>query len=293
MSNEVNETQSWLHKDGADDNQAKLDDKFQFVDEHIEYVSQDGKKVGYKGVYLLPNLLTTAAMFCGFYAILNAIGNQFEPAIIALFFAMLFDALDGRVARIMNAQSEFGKEYDSLSDLLSFGVAPAIIAYKFGLMGLGKIGWAISFLYLTCAALRLARFNTATDGTPSAFFSGLASPAAAGFLISFIWLLDDRGINFHVEEHTLLLTLLAVVTTLAGILMISNLLYYSFKNVNMKGRVSFVFLVLFVMLIVFVMMDPPLFLSALGLAYVVSGIAYTLYSRFFKTKTSTQETPIT
>ena len=152
------------------------------IDDHEEEVSVDGKTVRKRGIYLLPNLFTTAALFSGFFAIISGMHGNFENAAIAIFAAMIFDGLDGRVARLMNAQSKFGAEYDSLADMVSFGVAPALVVFSWALVDLGKFGWAVSFIYVACAALRLARFNTQIDTADKNYFTGLASPAAAAVM---------------------------------------------------------------------------------------------------------------
>ncbi|MGK2915396.1 MAG: CDP-diacylglycerol--serine O-phosphatidyltransferase, partial [Porticoccaceae bacterium] len=187
-----------------------------------------------KGIYLLPNLLTTGALFAGFYAVLAAMDGKFEAAAVAIFVAMVFDGLDGQVARMTNTQSAFGVQYDSLSDMVSFGVAPAVVAFSWMLSTLGKLGWAAAFIYASCAALRLARFNTQANVVDSRYFIGLASPAAAALVASMVWTWHDadpsRGFAF----------LVALVTATAGILMVANLRYRSLKGIDFKGRVPFV-----------------------------------------------------
>ena len=157
------------------------------VDEHEEEVSVDGRTVRHQGIYLLPNLFTTAALFAGFYAVIAAMRGDFENAAVAIFFAMVLDGLDGRIARLTNTSSKFGGEYDSLSDMVSFGVAPALVIFSWALDGLGKFGWSAAFIYVACAALRLARFNTQIETADKNYFTGLARPAAAGILASTVW----------------------------------------------------------------------------------------------------------
>ena len=163
------------------------------VDEHEEEVSEGGKTVRRRGVYLLPNLFTTAGLFAGFYAIIAGMRGDYEAASIAIFFAMLLDGLDGRVARLTNTASKFGAEYDSLADMVSFGVAPALVAYSWGLADLGKFGWSVAFIYVACAALRLARFNTQIEVADKAWFTGLASTAAAAVIAGTVWVCNDIG----------------------------------------------------------------------------------------------------
>ena len=163
------------------------------VGEHVEEVEESGKRVRYRGVFLLPSLFTLGAVFAGFYAIIASMNNQFESAAMAIVVAGILDGLDGRIARLTNSQSAFGAELDSLSDMVSFGVAPALIAFSWGLQPLGRLGWAIAFIYVAGTALRLARFNTQIGLADSRIFTGLASPAAAGLVISLVWLCADHG----------------------------------------------------------------------------------------------------
>ena len=163
------------------------------VDEHEEEVSENGRTVRRKGIYLLPNLMTTGALFAGFYAVVAAMRGDFESAAVAIFFAMILDGLDGRIARMTNTSSKFGAEYDSLSDMVSFGVAPALVMFSWALGELGKFGWSAAFVYVACAALRLARFNTQIDTADKNYFTGLASPAAAAVVASTVWVCHDLG----------------------------------------------------------------------------------------------------
>lgn len=216
-----------------------------------------------KGVYLLPNLVTTGALFSGFYAIIAAMTGAFEMACIAIVIAGFLDALDGRIARLTNTTSEFGVQYDSMSDLVAFGVAPAVLLFSWALQDLGKIGWIIAFLYMCCAALRLARFNTAPD---SKVFSGLASPAAAGTVATLVWTWVD---NFPPMGSSEISIAVAIFATVAALLMVSNVQYYSPKNI--KGRVPFMYMLGAVMLFVVVAVYPPGMLFLVGLAYGASG----------------------
>lgn len=237
------------------------------IDEHVEESSEDGRAVRHRGVYLLPNLITTAALFCGFYAIIASIHGKFEPAAVAIFAAMVFDGLDGRIARLTNTQSAFGVQYDSLSDLVSFGVAPALVTFNWALSSLGKIGWSISFLYATCAALRLARFNTQVDTADKNYFTGLASPAAAAILASMVWV----GIDNEVVMSPGLAGAACVLVALAALLMVSNIKYYSFKGIDFKSRVPFVMVLLAVLAFAVGLANSPVFLLTIAAIYALSG----------------------
>ncbi|ORU92115.1 MAG: CDP-diacylglycerol--serine O-phosphatidyltransferase [Cycloclasticus sp. symbiont of Poecilosclerida sp. N] len=232
---------------------------------------KQAKKPPSKGLYLLPNLLTTSALFAGFYAITGAVNGHFEMAVIAIFIAMVLDGLDGRVARMTNTQSEFGAQYDSLADLVSFGIAPAAVAYAWGLSSLGKLGWMAAFVYATCGALRLARFNVQHNTADKRYFQGLASPAAAALLAGYIWAMEDNQISGPVAVYGLLF-----VTTMTGFLMVSNIRYHSFKELNFTGKVPFVFSVVVMLVLALVYVAPPLVLFAVCLLYVGSGIVLTL-----------------
>ncbi|MGS2723853.1 CDP-diacylglycerol--serine O-phosphatidyltransferase [Porticoccus sp. GXU_MW_L64] len=235
------------------------------IQEHEEEETVDGRPVRRRGIYLLPNLLTTGALFSGFYAILAGMNGHFEVAAIAIFVAMVFDGLDGRVARLTNTQSAFGVQYDSLSDMVSFGVAPAVVSFSWGLNELGKLGWAVAFIYVSCAALRLARFNTQVGTVDSRFFIGLASPAAAALVAAMVWAGHDTEIGVG------LALVAAVITGVAGILMVLNVRYHSFKGLDLRGRVPFVMILVAVFVFVVVSIDPPKMLLLLGLVYAASG----------------------
>lgn len=216
-----------------------------------------------KGVYLLPNLVTTGALFSGFYAIVAATTGSFESACVAIVIAGFLDALDGRIARLTNTTSEFGVQYDSMSDLVAFGVAPAVLLFSWALSDLGKIGWIVAFLFVCCAALRLARFNTLPD---TKVFFGLASPAAAGMVATLVWTWVD---NLGPMESIQVSILVAVFTSIAALLMVSNVRYYSPKNI--KGRVPFMYMLGAVLLFIVVAVYPPGVLFLVGLAYAASG----------------------
>jgi CDP-diacylglycerol--serine O-phosphatidyltransferase len=214
-----------------------------------------------KGIYLLPNILTTGALFGGFYAVLSGFTGHFEFAAMAIFAAMIFDGLDGRVARMTNTQSDFGVQYDSLSDMVSFGVAPAVVAYGWGVSDLGKLGLAAAFVYASCAALRLARFNVQAELADKKTFTGLPSPAAAALVAGFIWS------TYDVEPSLGLSVLGAVLTAAAGLLMVSNFKYPSFKEVDLRGKVPFIVILSIVMGFVVITIDPPRILFALAVIF--------------------------
>ena len=244
-----------------------------FVDEHEELVSVEGKNVRKKGIFLLPNLFTTGALFAGFYSIVAAIDGRFEAASIAIVFAMIFDILDGRVARLTNTSSKFGAEYDSLSDMVSFGLAPALLMFTWTLGDLGKLGWSVSFVYVACAALRLARFNTQSAEPAKkakAYFNGLASPAAAGILATFVWTCLDLGWVGSSFPREISLVI-AFFTGVIGVMMIVNLPYYSFKDIDFRSRVPFVVIFLVVLVFGLVTVDPPRVFLLTGLIYLFSG----------------------
>lgn len=240
------------------------------VDDHEEEVSEDGRTVKRRGVYLLPNLFTTGALFSGFYAVVAAMRGDFESAPIAIFFALVFDGLDGRIARMTNTASKFGAEYDSLSDMVSFGVAPALVMFSWALGDLGKFGWSAAFIYVACAALRLARFNTQVDTSDGHYFTGLASPAAACIIASAVWVCHDLGwVGAALPEEVAVVV--AVLTAVVGLLMVANIPYYSFKMVDLHGRVPFVVILLIVLVFGLVTVDPPSVFLIGFLAYAVSG----------------------
>lgn len=226
--------------------------------------SKHKTKLG-RGIYLLPNLFTTASLFSGFYAIVAAMNGHFDNAAVAIFISMILDGLDGRVARMTNTQSAFGAEYDSLVDMVAFGVAPALVAFTMNLQSLGNVGWIATFIYVAGAALRLARFNTQIDVVDKKYFVGLPSPSAAAIVGGFVW-------ATHTYEQTLLLTLLTmVVVAAAGVLMVSNIKYYSFKEFDMKKSVPFTAMLVMVLIFAVIAVEPSLVLFGAFMVYVVSG----------------------
>lgn len=219
-----------------------------------------------RSIYLLPNLFTTAALFAGFYAIVQAMNGKFEFAAVAIFIAMILDGLDGRVARLTHTQSEFGAEYDSLSDMVSFGVAPSILVYEWAFRDLGKWGWFAAFIYCAGAALRLARFNTNIDVVDKRYFQGLPSPASAALVAGFVWvMLDNQLSGYDLRWYA------AALTVFAGLSMVSSLKYYSFKSLNMRKSVPFIVIFLFALFFILVSVNPPLHLFLLFFGYCLSG----------------------
>ena len=223
-----------------------------------------------KGIYILPNLFTLAALFGGFYAIVMSINGRFDMAAVGIFCAMVLDSLDGRVARMTNTQSAFGEQMDSLSDMVSFGAAPAIIAYVWALQGLGRWGWMAAFVYCACAALRLARFNVNTSVVDKRYFQGLPSPAAAALVAGFIWLMTDLGIAGSAVAWPMFFLALY-----AGLTMVTNVPFYSFKDVHMKRSVPFAVIVLIALGIAVINIDPPIVMCGVFFVYGCSG--YVIY----------------
>jgi len=219
-----------------------------------------------KGIYMLPNLVTLAALFGGFYAVIMAINGHFDLAAYGIFCAMVLDSLDGRVARMTNTQSAFGEQMDSLSDMVSFGAAPAIISYVWALQGLGRWGWIAAFVYCACAALRLARFNVNTGVVDKRYFQGLPSPAAAALVAGFIWLMTDQGIKGSAVAWPLFALALC-----SGLTMVTNVPFYSFKDVHMKKSVPFAVIVMIALVIAIINIDPPIVIFGLFVLYGVSG----------------------
>lgn len=224
-----------------------------------------------KGIYVLPNLFTLAALFGGFYAIVMAVGGRFEQAALGVFCAMVLDSLDGRVARMTNTQSAFGEQMDSLSDMVSFGAAPALISYVWALKDLGRWGWFAAFVYCACAALRLARFNVNTGVVDKRYFQGLPSPAAAALVAGFIWVCTESGVKGSEIPWVMF-----VVALYAGLTMVTNVPFYSFKDVSMKRSVPFAVIVLLALGIALINIDPPTVMFGLFVVYGLSG--YVVYA---------------
>ncbi|BBP46498.1 CDP-diacylglycerol--serine O-phosphatidyltransferase [Thiosulfatimonas sediminis] len=224
-----------------------------------------------RGIYLLPNLMTTAALFAGFYAVIAGMQGNFEQGAIAIFIAMVFDGLDGRIARMTNSSSAFGAEYDSLADMVSFGLAPALLVYQWALHDFGKLGWLAAFIYTAGAALRLARFNTQVGVADKRYFQGLPSPAAAALLAGLVWMVENDQMM-----HDWLPVVTLGLTVFAGLMMVSNVRFHSFKELNLKNKVSFVTLILGVMVLVFISIKPAMILFIAIFLYAFSGPIITL-----------------
>ncbi len=245
-------------------------------------MDQDEKK-RHKGVYLLPNALTTGAMFAGFFSIISGINGNYSAAVVAVIVAGFLDGLDGRVARLTNTQSAFGVQYDSLSDLISFGLAPSLLAFNWTLASMseisplaGKLGWLAAFLFAACAALRLARFNTQVGVEDKGYFQGLASPAAAGTLVATIWFFVDQGVQ---GDNAFVRWVIWFETIALGLLMFSNVRYFSGKSWPKGDRVPLYMMLLLVLIFVLLAIDPPTVLMAIGLIYVITGLVMTILRR--------------
>ncbi|MDB4299740.1 CDP-diacylglycerol--serine O-phosphatidyltransferase [bacterium] len=232
-----------------------------------------------RGIFLLPNLFTTGALFAGFYSIVAGMQGDFYSGSVAIFVALVLDGLDGRIARLTNTMSAFGAEYDSLSDMVSFGVAPALLMFNWALTDIGKVGWVAAFIYTACAALRLARFNTQHGSADNRYFSGLASPAAAALVAGSVWLGQDYGVSRQALPWPVIHSALLV---LVGFLMIANFPYYSFKQINLAGRVPFVRMLLALLLLGLIALNPPVMLWGLFLLYALSGPLQLLRRSVFK-----------
>jgi CDP-diacylglycerol--serine O-phosphatidyltransferase len=238
----------------------------------------DGIRPRRKGIYILPNLFTLAALFGGFYAIVMAMNGHFDNAAIGVMCAMVLDSLDGRVARMTNTTSAFGEQMDSLSDMVSFGAAPALIVYEWSLKGLGKVGWIAAFVYCAAAALRLARFNTNIGVVDKRFFQGLPSPAAAALVVGFIWVLDDAGVK-GVSQVEWLSWFTCGLTLYAGLTMVTNVPFYSFKDVSFKRSVPFIVIVAIALAFALIAYHPPIVLFGLFVVYGFSGYGVYLFRK--------------
>ena len=223
-------------------------------------------KENHSGVYLLPNLFTTASLFAAFYSLVASMEMLYEVAVIAIFIGMLADGLDGRIARLTNTQTVFGAQYDSLSDMVTFGVAPSLLLYSWDLRQLGKIGWLIAFIYTAAVALRLARFNSNIKKIDKRYFQGLACPPAAALICAFVWLCHQNAV-----ENRLIVSSGALLAVISAALMVSNIRYYSFKEVDFKGKVPFLYLLLMVIIFVAVAANPSVVLFTVFVAYALSG----------------------
>lgn len=233
------------------------------------------EKESHTGIYLLPNLLTTASLFAAFYSLVSSMRGYYEAAIIAMFIGMIADGLDGRIARLTNTQTEFGAQYDSLSDMVTFGVAPSLLLYNLTLSHLGKFGWLIAFVYTAAVALRLARFNTQLETADKRYFQGIPCPPAAAVIASFAWLCcQNEWQSFFISILT------AVLTFSLSVLMVSNVRYYSFKEIDFKGKVPFIYILVSIVLFVAIAANPAVVLFASFSLYALSGLVLTLKSLY-------------
>jgi CDP-diacylglycerol--serine O-phosphatidyltransferase len=234
--------------------------------ENLDDTPETEEKRRRRGIYILPSLFTTANLFAGFYAIVQAMNGSFEFAPLAIFIAMILDALDGRIARLTHTESDFGAQYDSLVDMVSFGLAPALVMYEWALSGMGKLGWLAAFIYTAGAGLRLARFNTQVGLHDKRYFRGLPSPAAAALVVGFVWVLYTNGVPGRDISIAAL-----IITVMAGVLMVSNIRYRSFKDVDLRGRVSFMTILAVPLIFVLLFQDPPQVLFLTFFVYALSG----------------------
>ncbi|MEX0741140.1 MAG: CDP-diacylglycerol--serine O-phosphatidyltransferase [Pseudohongiella sp.] len=276
-------------KNPQNDDAKDQDDSFIPIDEHEEFVSQDGKKISRKGIYLLPNLLTLGALFAGFYAIIAGMNGNFNAAGWAILIAAILDGLDGRVARMTNTQSAFGAQFDSLADMVSFGVAPALIVFSWTLSSIGNAGWAASFIFMSCAALRLARFNVQLGTVDKRFFMGLQSPVAAGLVTFVVWV----AYKYDIQPGVWFSGATAVLTAFVGLLMVSNYRYYSFKEIHFKGTVPYVVFLMAVVLLVVIAQRPHEVLLLMCVVYAISGPVIALYRKISVRKRKTESDPET
>lgn len=271
---ELKEQEPKIDESSPKDEELTDNSLLSIVGEHEEeVVNAAGKKERHKGVYLLPNLFTTAALFAGFFAIISGMKGNFESAGAAIIVAQLLDGFDGRVARMTNTESAFGVEYDSLSDMVSFGLAPALVIFSWGLEPLGKIGWGAAFLFAACAALRLARFNTQVEKVDKKYFVGLASPPSAAVLATAVWTWHDVTPSYEIS------LLVALVTAALGLLMVSNIRYTSFKELNVKQRVPFVVMLAALLIFIAATVEPSRVLLSMACLYCISGPAFWLINR--------------
>jgi len=274
-----------MTKEGQEQEQEIQSEGMLPIDEHEEIVSEDGKKVRRRGIYLLPNLLTLGALFSGFYAVIAGMSGNFDEAGWAILIAAVLDGLDGRIARLTNTQSAFGAQFDSLSDMVSFGMAPSLIMFSWAFAPLGNVSWAASFIYMSCAALRLARFNVQLGTVDKRFFVGLQSPLAAGLVTFVPWV----GYKYGLEVTPLIAYLSAILTVFAGLLMISNYTYSSFKELHFKGTVPYMVFVFAVVLLVVVAQNPHEVLLSMCVVYAVSGPATWVYRTQFKQQSAVKK----
>ena len=228
-------------------------------------------KESHSGIYLLPNLFTTASLFAAFYSLVASMNGQYEASVIAIFIGMIADGLDGRIARLTHTQTSFGAQYDSLSDMVTFGVAPGLLIYNLTLVHLGKVGWLVAFVYTAAVALRLARFNTQFEIADKRYFQGLPCPSAAAVIASFSWLCYQ-----HEWQNIFVTVFASILSLVISGLMVSNFRYYSFKEVDFKGKVPFLYVLVMIILFVAIAANPSLVLFVGFTLYALSGLVITL-----------------
>lgn len=233
-----------------------------------------GRRIGHPGIYLLPNLFTTSSLFAAYYSMVSSFKHHFVSAAVAIFIGMIADGLDGRIARLTNTQSAFGAEYDSLSDMVAFGVAPSLMMFSWNLQYQGKLGWLVAFLYTAAVALRLARFNTQLEIADKRYFQGLACPSGAALVSSWVWVCHQYHLQWAVLPY-----LTMFFSAVIAFLMVSNIRYHSFKQIDFKGKVSFLSILLMVIVFIGVALNPATILFLLSIGYAISGPAQTLYIR--------------
>ena len=257
------------------------------IDEHEEIISEDGKEIRRRGVYLLPNLFTLAALFAGFYGVIAGMSGNFNEAGWAILIAGVCDGLDGRIARLTGTQSAFGAEFDSLADVISFGMAPSLLMFTWAFEPLGQLGWAASFMFVSCAALRLARYNVQLGTVNKRFFLGLQSPVAAGIVTGIPWV----GFHYGLEVTLVISYVCAFITIFTGLLMISNYQYFSFKELNFKGTVPYMVFVFTIVLLVVIAQNPHEMLFSMCVIYALSGPIGWIRNRIKGKKTAQAEGP--
>jgi CDP-diacylglycerol---serine O-phosphatidyltransferase len=253
---------------------------------HDDFQTQrmiEKNRIRRRGIYILPNLFTTAALFAGFFAIVQAMNLNFDQAAAAIFVAMVLDGLDGRVARLTKTQSAFGAEFDSLADVISFGAAPALVVYEWALRDMGKLGWGAAFIYCACAALRLARFNTLLEVADKRWFQGLPSPSAAALVAGFVFVMDDYGVDPQNVRWWAF-----AVTLFAGLTMVTNLKYWSFKTINLRRSYPFVAIFLIVLFFALLSYQPATVLFAAFVAYALSGYVVSAWLAVRRSRVGTQ-----
>jgi CDP-diacylglycerol--serine O-phosphatidyltransferase len=231
-----------------------------------------GRRIGHRGIYLLPNLFTTSSLFAAYYSMVASFKHHFVTAAMAIFVGMIADGLDGRIARLTNTQSAFGAEYDSLSDMVAFGVAPSLMIFSWNLQYQGKLGWLVAFLFTAAVALRLARFNTQLDIADKRYFQGLACPSGAALISSWVWACHQYHLQWTILPYVTML-----LTIMVAFLMVSNIRYHSFKQIDFKGKVSFLSILLMVIVFIGIALNPATVIFLLSIGYAVSGPIQTLY----------------